>query len=641
MDRQAEITLDAGCEVKLLRFRSRERLGELFEIDAEIVAAEKADFLASLGKPVLIEIFEARTFVRALHAQLVEAHFLGEEAQGYRYSLKLMPWLSALASNRNYRVFEDMTGLDIIREILSDHGRHVDYSRVTGRYLPRPYTTQYRESDFAFLSRIMEREGLYYYFEHRRDDHVLVLCDTASAHRPVPGQDVVKLRPDRGGETGGLNEALHSWHEHVRASGELRVRFQSFDPATTSAKTGRVDGEVRHSFESQEVYEFTGDFVDEGLASHWARVMLEAARARQRVYSGEGDMIRMACGCGFELDSTDAFGRGNNFIVTMLDIEMDAEPYRSGAEAKQRVVRIEAVTRNTQWRSPIATPAPRAGPETAVVIAGGADDLDVDAAGRVRVRFQWGKTDEAADRSRSCWLRISQSSAGAALGHVTLPRQDEEVIVDFLDGNPDRPIVTGRVHNSKHVHPHALPDHRTRSVFRSQTIGQAGDYGGAERPPPPGTGFNELRFEDKGGAEEVYLRAQRNRTAEIFLDDETWTGRDRKTRIGRDRSTEVRGDERITVEEGDYALSAVRGSASIEAAQKIEFSVGANSLVIDETGITIRAGLSTITLNESGIAASGLTITSDATTVHLIKGALTTVASQGLLTLTGKPPLIS
>jgi type VI secretion system secreted protein VgrG len=274
-------------------------------------------------------------------------------------------------------------------------------------------------------------------------------------------------------------------------------------------------------------------------------------------------------------------------------------------------------------------------------MVGGADDTNVDEIGRVRVRFLWGKPGEAPEKARSCWLRISYPSASASFGHVALPRLDEEVIVDFLDDNPDRPIVTGRVYNSQHLHPYALPEHRTRSLYRSQTIGQSGSYAGAEEPPPPGKGYNELCFEDKGGSEQVYLRAQRNRLAEIMLDDETRVHRDRKTRIGRDRRTEIRHDETIDVETGDYALTVDRGSATIKAAQKIALSVGGNSLTIDQTGITLRVGINTIALSETGIVLNGLTITSAATSTQTITGALTTVSAEGLLSLIGNPPLIT
>lgn len=641
MKRQATITISVGCAIDLTRFHSRERLGEIFQIDANIIAASKVDFLKSLGKKALIEVFELGKTVRVFHALLTEAHFLSETDEGYHYFLVLKPWLYALAYNRTYRIFEEKTGLDIIKQVLADQSRHVDYGKIRGRYRPRKYTTQYRESDFDFISRIMEREGIYYYFEHRRDDHVLVLCDAPSSHRTAPGYETVKLRSDKVGQSGGLAGALWRWHEHVRDNGERRFLLQSFDYETTSVKTGQSDGGSRNPADTQEVHEYTGDFVEEALAKHWSKVGIESARARQRVYSGEGDTIGLFCGSRFKLDSTDAFDRGREFVVTALDYAVDAEPFRSDTEAVPRRVLIEAITSDTQWRSPITTAAPRAGPETAIVMVGGADDTKSDDTGRVRVRFLWGRPGEAPDKARSCWLRISYPSAGASFGHVTLPRQDEEVIVDFLDSNPDRPIITGRVYNSQNTHPYRLPQHRTRSLYRSQTIGKKGSYPGAERQPPAGKGYNELRFDDKGGSEEVYLRAQRNRLTEVLLDDDVQIRRDRKTRVGRDRETEIRRNETLKVETGDYNLSVRQGSAEITALRRIKLGVGRNSLTIDPASITLRVGLNTIVVSAAGIVLDGLTVTSIAKTTQTISGALTTVEAKGLLSLIGKPPLIA
>jgi type VI secretion system secreted protein VgrG len=472
----------------------------------------------------------------------------------------------------------------------------------------------------------MEREGIYYYFRHERDDHVLVLADGRGAHQPTPGYETVKLRADWSGRSGGLAEALWDWQEHVSSGGETRFLLQSFDYQQTRTKDGRADAPTRNPADTQEVYEFTGDFVDEGLANHWTKVRLESARARQRIYTGMGDAIGLACGGSFTLDSDAAFERGQEFIVTALDYSLYAEPYRSGNEEQPRRVHIEAVTSDIQWRAPFVTPLPVAGPETAIVMVGGADDTNADAMGRIRVRFLWGKPGEAPDKARSCWLRVSHPSAGAAFGHVTLPRTDQEVIVDFLDRNPDRPIVTGRVYNSKHVHPYGLPEHRTRSLYRSHTIGTSGSYDGAESTPPA-PGYNELSFEDKGGSEQVYLRAQRNRLTEVLLDDEA--------RIKRDRTATIHRNDKTMVETGAYSVSVSQGEATIEAATRITLKVGLNSITIDALGIALSVGVTQIRLSEAGIVMNGLTVTGEAETTMTLNGSITTVTGDAMLNLLG------
>jgi type VI secretion system secreted protein VgrG len=474
---------------------------------------------------------------------------------------------------------------------------------------------------------------------------VLVLCDGPAAHEPAPGRDRVKLRADRSGPNGGLAEALWSWQEHAATGGEASVVLQSFDYQTSRARAGRVSGSARSTADRQEIREFTGDFVDEALGRHWARVRLEASRARQRYYTGDGDTIGLACGGRFTLDSDDAFERGSAFVITALDYAMWAEPYRSGNQKEPRRVSLEAVTAGTIFRAPIVIPPPVAGPETAIVMVGGADDSHADALGRVRVRFLWGDGG-AADKVRSCWLRVSHPSAGAGFGHVALPRNGQEVVVDFLGGNPDRPIVMGRVYNSDHPHAYALPQHRTRSLYRSQSIGAIGSYAGADSVPT-GPGFNEMRFEDKGGAEEIYVRAQRNRLAEVLLDDEARIRRDRKTHVGRDRDTRIHGNESTTVKTGNYRLTVDMGRATIEATQSITLKVGLNTLVIDKSGIRLTSGQSSVRMTPATLATRSVVMTSHGQSMNMVNGTvvvvkgtgLTTVGPVGLLAGLVKPPL--
>jgi len=626
MKRQAEITLDIDTPSNLIKFTAREQFSEIFEIDADIAIKDKIDFLPNLGKPALIEVFELDKLVRFFHALLIEARYSHQDDQGFHYRLILRPWLYLMGNNRTYRIFEQKNVVDILREVLENQSRHVDYSQLTGSYQPWPYCTQYRESDLVFISRLMEREGIYYYFRHEQDDHILVLADGRGAHRPAPGYETVKLRADWSGRSGGLAEALWSWQERVSTGGESRFLLQSFDYQQTQIKDGRTDGSERNTADTQEVYEFTGDFVEEALADHWTQVRLESARARQRLYTGMGDAIGLACGCSFTLDSDAAFDRGSEFIITALHYSMYAEPYRSGNDEEPRRIDLEAIPSSTQWRAPFVTPLPVAGPETAIVMAGGADDTNVDAMGRIRVRFLWGKPGEAPEKARSCWLRVSHPSAGSAFGHVTQPRTNQEVIVDFLDRNPDRPIVTGRVYNSEHAPPYPLPEYRTRSLYRSHTIGSIGSYEGAESTPPA-PGYNELMFEDKGGSEQVYLRAQRNRLTEVMLDDEE--------RIKRDRTATIHRDDKTTVETGDYTLTVERGEATVEATRRITLKLGLNSITIDALGIALSVGPSQLRLSEAGIVMNGLTITGEAETTMTLNGSITTVTGEVMLNLLG------
>ena len=655
MKRQAEIDVALGSRARLIGFHSAERLSQPFQIEAEVVLEDRVDILPALGKPACITVYEVDAPVRYFHGLVIEAHHLRQTDEGHHYALVLRPWLHLLDSNRAYRIFEQKTVVQMLRDVLAPHSRHIDYGGLTETYRPWPYCAQYRESDLSFVMRLMEREGIYFYFRHEKGEHTMVLCDSRAAHKPSPRAATVKLRPDLVGGHG-TEDSLWEWHEHVRSGGERRVLIQSFDYEKTLVRDGRADGGTRGPADTQEIHDYTGDFVDPTLAKHWAQVRLEAARADQRVYTGSGDTIGIACGGLFKLDSTDAFDRGREFIVTTLDYAMDAEPWRSDGDMARREVSIEAITSQTKWRAPIVTPAPFAGPVTAIVIEGGADDSRVDRMGRVRVRFLWKKSDEADIKARSCWLRVSHPSAGASFGHVTLPRLDEEVIVDFLNGNPDRPIVTGRVYNSRHQHAYALPANRTRSLYRSNTIGKMGSYAGAEtRPRAPA--FNELSFDDKGGAEEVYLRAQRNRRTDVLYDDAETVNRDQANRVGRDRETAVRRNDSTTVETGNHSLTITRGASTVQARQRIMLRVGTSRVLMTPATITVAQGTSRITmtstsitlavgpnmisLTPAGITLNGTTITGNALSALTWEGTVSTIHGKAAVNVLGGAVVIA
>jgi type VI secretion system secreted protein VgrG len=250
------------------------------------------------------------------------------------------------------------------------------------------------------------------------------------------------------------------------------------------------------------------------------------------------------------------------------------------------------------------------------------------------------------DNNSSCWIRVSQSSADGGFGHMHIPRIGEEVIVDFLDGDPDRPIVTGRVYNSARMPPYTLPDEKTKSTWKSQTVGSSGSYDGAENPPS-GNGFNEIRFEDKGGSEEVFIHAQRVMNSWYRLDETRKTGRDTAIRVGRNRQTNIQKNETLTVETGDetrniqqgsrqttiqkadtltlntgdYSMKVSAGQATFEAMQQITLKVGSNSIVISQQGVTIKALTVSVTADTT-LAVKGLTSDLEASTMMTIKGAM-------------------
>ena len=269
----------------------------------------------------------------------------------------------------------------------------------------------------------------------------------------------------------------------------------------------------------------------------------------------------------------------------------------------------------------------------------------VDQWGRVKVRFHWDRSPDQPGKT-SCWMRVSHHSAGEGFGNVDLPRVGQEVIVDFLNGDPDHPIITGRVYNGGRKHTYDLPAQKTRSLWRTQTIGQSGDYSGAEKPPPKNSkGFNEIRLEDKGGSEEIYIHAQREMVRDVMLDDTLTVQRDRKTRVGRDRVTAIKQHETVTVETGDetHEVSKGKRTTTIEKDDAATVRSGNYSLKVDKGAVTIEAmqsitlkvGSSTVVIDPSSITLKAMTITGEAQVLHQAKGAMAEVTGSAMTPVKG------
>ncbi len=464
-------------------------------------SADEIDFLGHLGKPVSLDVGNPPDHVRYFHGLLTEAVLLKTDINGSHYRLTLRPWFHLLDQNRDYRIFQDKTVVEIAKKVFADAGmKDVGFDKLTGTYRKRDYCVQYKESDFRFLSRLFEDEGIYYYFEHAKSAHKMVLCDAKGAHRAAPSYETVKLLPV---QASGLArpDSLSEWSERVSTAGQAKVSLRSFDfTKPQTAVHSDAEGASQHPQDALEVYEYLGDFVDKGVGVARSKVRLAAARAGRRQFHGAGDAPGLACGGLFKLSNA-AVGRYNReYLITGVRHRIEAEAHRTGEVREPRRVEIEAIPSDTLFRPPLLTPRPSAdGPETATVTGPSGEVIYVDEHGRVKVRFHWDRSPDDPGKT-SCWMRVSHHSAGEGFGNVVLPRVGQEVVVDFLDGDPDRPIITGRVYNAQRKHTYGLPTDKTRSLWRSQTVGDAGSYSGAEKEPPAGKGFNEIRFEDRAAA---------------------------------------------------------------------------------------------------------------------------------------------
>jgi type VI secretion system secreted protein VgrG len=646
--RQATISLALGRDTVLLeQMRAQERLSELFTIEAEVLApAGELDLLPHLGRPAAIEVLDEDQPLRVLHGLLFDATCTGESAAGCRYRLVLRPWLYLLDQNLDYAIFQDKTALDIIKAVFETRGvGDVDYTRLTGAFRKREYCVQFRESDFAFLSRLMEEEGIYYYFEHEPERHVLTLCNAPSSHAVADAPEIPYVppsaaRPDE-------HDHLWRWSEEVRTTAQNRITLRNFDFVSPQQPLeARHEEPQQHQRDNVERYDYPAPFWTTTEGETQGQVLSQAARNPRRTFRAEGNAGALACGKVFELVEHRQARFNCRYLVVALSYTIASERFRSGGPGSELTpaIILEAVPAETPWRAPVLTAKPIArGPQTAIVSGPEGEVIHTDKYGRVKVRFHWDRSDADRDKT-SCWIRVSHAAAGAGFGDLILPRISQEVIVDFLDGDPDRPIITGRIYNGANNPTYALPANMTRSLWRSETVGTKGPYDGAEQAPPD-PGHNEIYMEDKGGAEELHLYAQRNMTTKVRLDEDHRVFRDETKRVGRDRAlnvlrneaktieqgdeshtvrkgsrtTTVHKDDALTVQTGDYSLSVSAGKITVEAKISIQLKVGGNTITIDQSGVTVK----------------GLTVDQEAKTSFKVAGAMVQVQGKAITTVQG------
>jgi type VI secretion system secreted protein VgrG len=407
----------------------------------------------------------------------------------------------------------------------------------------------------------------------------------------------------------------------------------------------KAEDTSKNSAEKAEFYDYPGGYAYHAAngsetGDSYVKARLQEGRRDREMYVGQGNVFPLATGARVGLNDPDfEDDKAVEYLITTSTHTFSGQTY-AGAHVDgelETIVDFEGLLADLNWRPARVTPkSVMTGPQPATVVGKAGEVIDVDQYGRVRVQFDWDRIGTKDEKS-SCWLRVSQSSAGSNLGHMVIPRIGEEVLVDFLDGDPDRPIITGRVYNATNMPPYVLPDNKTKSTWKSQTVGDSGDYNGAE-DPPSGKGFNEIRFEDKGPSEEFFIHAQRIFNSWIRLDETRKTGRDTTVRVGRDRKVAIRNNETVTIEDGsrsttikqndtlelqsgNYSMKIDSGTATIEAAQSITLKVAGNKIVIDTQGIHISGML--IELKADGpLSAQGLKTDLKADTMMTISGAL-------------------
>jgi type VI secretion system secreted protein VgrG len=580
-----------------LTFRSmvaQEEVSRLFEI--QVVAEAEANDVAAddlLGTLAAVSVQVSDGDKRWFNGVVASFGIAGMHSGGFTYHLTLRPWLWLATRAANVRIFQAKTAPEIIKEVLGAYtGTVVD--ELNGSYVARDYCVQYRETDFNFVSRLMEEEGIFYFFKHSQSQHQLVLADAASSHQPFEGFATIEY--DEEVDQSAARPGLRQWRmQHEIQPGKITLRDYNFEtPGSDLTATASSSGR-NHAEAAREVYDYPGLYSVAGDGTTRAGVRLGEAESRFARFSGEGNTPGLVAGAKFTLADHPRLDQNIDYVVLATHTVVELAPYKTGTEATTRVTcRVQAQKYAEPFRPDRSTRKPAvAGPQTAVVVGDGdAGDIFTDEHARVKVQFHWDRIG-AKNAESSCWVRVATPWAGNGWGMLSLPRLGQEVVVDFLEGDPDQPLITGRVYNAEQKPPYVLPDNATVSTIKSRS-----KQGGT-------ADFNELRFEDKAGDEYVLLHAQKDRLE--FVENTL------KSEIKAEEHRTVKKDRKEKVE-GEYHLTVVKGVK-----QKLQ-----DKLSLDVTGnILIKGGgIYSLKTAEDITAQSGAAISMKSTgDLHLKIGA--------------------
>ena len=533
-------TLDSphGDDLKFHTLDGSDELGRLFEFRIEALADSHSLSLKDmLGKPVTVRIEQQDLSTRYLNGIVARATLAGRRAERhYGYELVVRPWLWLATRRSDCRIFQNRTVPDIVQEVLAPYGFPIE-NKLTESYVPREYCVQYNETDTAFVLRLMEFEGIYFYFRHAADNHTLVLCDAMSSHVALPGYETIPyIAQDRTAIAD--EEHIDGWLPAQEVSvGKHQTTDYDYTKPRADLSAQKVDPRG-HDHDSFASFEWPGGYRDDAPGAHYSRVRLEEQQAEHERASADTDVRGAAPGYLFTLAHCPRADQNREYLIVRCRYRFQENAYASdqGAEAVVHQTMMLVQPSSLPYRSPRETPRPRTnGPQTATVVGPPGEEIWTDQYGRVKLQFRWDRYGQS-NQDSSCWVRVSSPWAGGGFGGVQIPRVGDEVVVDFLNGDPDEPIVTGRVYNGEKMPPWGLPGSATQSGLLS-------------RSSPGGTTdhANAFRFEDKKGAEQLWMHAERNFDAETEADHTLSVGNNHTHTVGNDETMQVKNNRQRSV----------------------------------------------------------------------------------------------
>ena len=556
---------EQGNDVLLFRaMQGREELGRLAEFALSALST-RAEISPGniLGKNVTIKMELQSGEHRFFNGYVTRFGQGGTVGRYYHYQMTVRPWLWFLTRTSDCRIFQEKTVPQILTEIVSDkkYKSLADFEpwegKLTGKYAKREYCVQYRETDFNFISRLMEEEGIYYYFDHQEGRHVLKLADSHSLHTPM--KEAIHYYPP--------HEQTHADEEYIRSWTFAQsiqpgfVTLNDYDFTRPKADLIVTTGQLQaHEHEDYEIFDFPGEYRDADNGDHYASSRINELHAEFDRAEADCNVRDISAGRLFTLANAPRVDQEREYLVIAASYQLRNNAYEtSSLESADYSCRITALQSGQEFRPARVTPEPRTnGPQTAVVVTHSDEvthkdeEIWCDKYGRVKVRFHWDRVHRNKnDENSSCWMRVSQPWAGAKWGAIFLPRIGQEVLVDFLEGDPDQPIIIGSVYNADQMPPYDLPANKTQSGIKTRSTMEGTD-----------ANFNEIQFEDKKGQEQINIHAEKDLNTTVEHDMSTTVDHDDSQTIKNNRSITVHGthtetitkDTNITISEGPYRL---------------------------------------------------------------------------------------
>jgi type VI secretion system secreted protein VgrG len=523
-----------------------EELGRLSVMELDMLSPDENLALDDLlGRGCALELVLDGGTSRFFHGIVAECSQTGRLGTFARYSAKVVPWLWFLTRTSDCRIFQQQSVPDIIKSVFREHGTSDFEDSLSGNYVARDYCVQYMETDFNFVSRLMEEEGIYYFFRHEQDKDTLVLCDSAGAHSATPGCESVPYYPPSENAIREEDHVDHFLLSHSMQSGKVsHTDFDFIKPRSSLFAQNASAGSYPKG--DAEVFAYPGGYLTVSDGNRYAQRRLEALQQQHERITGGGNIRALAVGALFTLENYPRDDQNREYLVISAVHHLGGTDYESGVSHGNTdiTIRFEAIPSKQPYRSPLTTRRARVpGPQTAIVVGKAGEEIYTDQYGRVKVQFHWDRLGKR-DENSSCWVRVSQLWAGKNWGAIHIPRIGQEVIVSFLEGDPDRPIITGRVYNAAEMPPYDLPANQTQSGIKSRS-----SKGGSP------ANFNEIRFEDKMGSEMLTIHAEKDQEISVEHDETHSVGHDRTKTIEHDEHSTIKhnrtelvgNDEQITI----------------------------------------------------------------------------------------------